>query len=120
MAADRKETPDFFEDKSLDPVDTATGYPKKPEPTASNRSFASETSKSKAAMPGAGYATQKKKAGFYISADILERFTHKFYELKLAGVAIENKSTLLELALAFALDDMDKGTESRVLQRLNT
>jgi hypothetical protein len=120
MAADRKETPDFFEDKSLDPVEAATGYPKKRGQSASKRSFASEIDKSSSAKPNAGYSTQKKKAGFYISADILERFTHKFYELKLAGVAIENKSNLLELALAFALDDMDKGTESRVLQRLNT
>ena len=60
----------------------------------------------------------KKKAGFYLSMDIIERFNRKFYELKLAGIAIDNKSTLLELALAFALDDLDKGGKSRVLQRL--
>ncbi len=61
----------------------------------------------------------KKKAGFYLSVDVLQRFTHKFHELKLAGVAIDNKSTLLELALSFALDDMDKGNNSRVLQKLS-
>jgi hypothetical protein len=33
-------------------------------------------------------------------------------------VAIDNKSTLLELALSFALDDMDKGQNSRVLKKL--
>ena len=50
--------------------------------------------------------------------EIIERFNRKFYELKLAGIAIDNKSTLLELALAFALDDLDKGAKSRVLGRL--
>jgi hypothetical protein len=46
----------------------------------------------------------------------LDRFSRKFYELKLAGVAIENKSALLEVALSFALDDLDKGPKSRQLQ----
>jgi hypothetical protein len=52
--------------------------------------------------------------------EIIERFNRKFYELKLAGIAIDNKSTLLELALAFALDDLDKGAKSRVLRRLDS
>jgi hypothetical protein len=38
--------------------------------------------------------------------------------LKLEGVAIENKSALLELALSFALDDMDRSHESRLLSHL--
>ena len=50
--------------------------------------------------------------------NILNRFTHKFHELKLAGVAIDNKSTLLEAALDFALDDMDKGEGSQVLKKI--
>jgi hypothetical protein len=62
----------------------------------------------------------KKKAGFYLSKEIINRFNFKFHELKLAGIAIDNKSTLLELALAFALDDLDKGEKSRVLQRLHS
>ena len=60
----------------------------------------------------------KKKAGFYLSSEILERFNLKFYELKLAGVTIENKSNLLELALSYALDDIDKGRESTILQNI--
>jgi hypothetical protein len=63
-------------------------------------------------------AAAKKKAGFYLSTDILNRFTLKFHELKLAGVAVDNKSTLLELALGYALDDLDKGSQSRVLKKL--
>jgi len=51
--------------------------------------------------------------------DILNRFTHKFHELKLAGVAVDNKSTLLEAALGYALDDLDKGEESQVLKKLD-
>jgi hypothetical protein len=43
---------------------------------------------------------------------VLDRFNTKFYELKLAGVAIENKSGLLEMALEYALDDLVKGEPS--------
>ena len=101
MAARSKDTPDLFADTPLDPVESATGYQVPP----SHRS-----------KPGSDAA--KKKAGFYISVDVLQRFTLKFHELKVAGVPIDNKSALLEMALAFALDDMDKGKASRVLQKL--
>ncbi|MGD8523053.1 MAG: hypothetical protein PVF56_18035 [Desulfobacterales bacterium] len=101
MATHRKETPNFFEDRTIDPVETATGHGKR--------------SKGRSSV-----STQKKKAGFYISTGILERFSRKFYELKLAGVGIDNKSTLLELALNFALDDMDRGTQSQILKSIGT
>lgn len=93
--------PDLFADTSLDPVESATGYQKPPLPSQ------------RAVNPAV-----KKKAGFYISVDLLQRFTLKYHELKLAGVAVDNKSTLLELALSFALDDMDKGNNSQVLKKL--
>jgi len=112
MAAKRKDTPDFFAQTALDPVESATGYeiPSSQSP---------DTGPLSAASPGkADNAASKKKAGFYLSVDVLQRFTLKFHELKLAGVAIDNKSTLLELALSFALDDMDRGRASRVLQKL--
>ena len=112
MAARSKNTPDLFADTALDPVESATGY-EKPLTKSPGTGPLSGTS------PGlAGNATSKKKAGFYLSVDVLQRFTLKFHELKLAGVAIDNKSTLLELALSFALDDMDKGKNSRVLKKL--
>jgi len=101
MVTHRKKTPNFFEDQTIDPVETATGHGK--------------VSKGLSSV-----STPKKKAGFYISTGVLERFSRKFYELKLAGVGIDNKSTLLELALNFALDDMDKGAQSRILQSFNT
>lgn len=101
MAASNKDIPDLFSDTPLDPVESATGYQKP--------SFPAPKSIGTAA---------KKKAGFYLSVDILQRFTLKFHELKLANLPIENKSTLLELALGYALDDMDKGQSSRVLQKL--
>ncbi|MDJ0804045.1 MAG: hypothetical protein QNI97_14310 [Desulfobacterales bacterium] len=93
MARDPKKPPDFFEPSPLDPMRTATGG-RTPE----------------AAVP-------KKKAGFYLSLDVLDRFERKFYELKLAGVPVGNKSALLEAALNFALDDLDRNPESRVLKR---
>jgi hypothetical protein len=102
MAASKNKTPDFFKEESFDPVEVATGQG---EPGRSG-----QNSEKPARLP------DKKKAGFYISVDLLERFTRKFYELKLAGAAIENKSALLELALSLALDDLDKGTKSQVLK----
>ena len=113
MATDRKKTPDFFGENGLDPVETATGYPQglpgdKP-----------ATPSGEAANTGpAVELAVKKKAGFYLSVNLLNRFTLKFHELKLAGVAIDNKSSLLEAALGFALDDMDKGEGSQVLKKI--
>lgn len=112
MAAKKKTTPDFFAEHPLDPVESATGYPRRQR---------REGGPSSSVNADAGHpisTTPKKKAGFYLSVDILNRFTLKFHELKLAGVDVDNKSTLLELALCYALDDMDKGKQSRVLKKL--
>ncbi len=91
MVSDPKNPPDFFEPSPLDPMQSATGGrdPRGPIP--------------------------KKKAGFYLSLDVLNRFERKFYELKLAGAPVGNKSSLLEAALNFALDDLDRNPHSRVL-----
>ena len=109
MASSKKKIPDFFDEDEVDPGETATGYAP-PE--------VRDTAASPDAAAGAVPATAKKKAGFYLSVDLLNRFAHKFHELKLAGAAIENKSSLLEAALGYALDDMDKGEESQVLKRI--
>lgn len=94
MVSKKSSSPDFFEDHWIDPVATATGIRPKEGPV------------------------RKKKAGFYISEALLERFNRKFHELKLAGMAIENKSALLELALTYALDDIDKDEQSSLLEQL--
>ncbi len=93
MVSDPKTPPDFFEPSPLDPIRSATG----------GRRTAT--------------AVAKKKAGFYLSLDLLDRFERKFYELKLAGAPVGTKSALLEAALEFALDDLDRNPESRVLKR---
>ena len=108
MATGRIKLPDFFSEEGIDPVESATG----------NKQPLTEDKNASSGKDAKSGLKAKKKAGFYLSMDILERFTLKFHELKLAGIAIDNKSTLLELALEFALDDLDKGGESRVLQRL--
>ena len=110
MATGRKKLPDFFSNGGIDPVDAVTGK---------RKSLAQNKRRSSAKDIKTGIST-KKKAGYYLSEEILERFNRKFYELKLAGIAIDNKSTLLELALKFALDDLDKGAKSRVLGRLGS
>ena len=113
MAASKNKTPDFFKDESFDAVEIATG------PGRSGQGSEKSISPvgGKGALPNtvAGRAVNKKKAGFYISVDLLERFSRKFYEMKLAGVAVENKSALLEFALSFALDDLDKDHKSQLL-----
>ncbi|MCP4688074.1 MAG: hypothetical protein GY859_08495 [Desulfobacterales bacterium] len=91
----------------MDPINVATGGERR------SRSGAGERAGS-ASRP----VVEKKKAGFYLSLSVLDRFTRKFHELKLAGAAIENKSALVEMALAFALDDLDKGNESHLLKRV--
>ncbi|BBO66564.1 hypothetical protein DSCA_04940 [Desulfosarcina alkanivorans] len=97
-ASDKKTSPDFFDETPLDPVSVATGRP------------ASRSVVSKAAVP-------KRKAGFYFTEALLDRFTRKFHQLKLDGVPIENKSDLAEMALHFALDDLDRKDASRLLER---
>lgn len=114
MAASKNKTPEFFEEEIVDPMDVATGPVRSGRNSEKSRPWDSARGVTKRA--GAAHAASKKKAGFYIAVDLLERFSHKFYELKLDGVAIENKSALLELALSFALDDLDKGPKSRILQ----
>ena len=96
--SDNKTIPDFFNEKQLDPVSVATGR-----------------SASKLAAPTP--AVPKRKAGFYFSEVLLDRFNRKFHQLKLDGVPIDNKSVLAEMALHFALDDMDRGDDSQLLKR---
>ena len=115
MANGRKKTPDFFNEDGVDPVETATGSSQR---VSIGKNEASPGKVTKTGPINNGPAA-KKKAGFYLSEDVLDRFNLKFHELKLAGFSIDNKSTLLELALSFALDDLDKGGDSRILQHLN-
>jgi len=89
MTPGNNDPADFFEENRIDPVQTVTG--------------------------GKPAKVTKKKAGFYLSVEILERFNRKFFELKLAGCPIENKSALVEAALKFALNDLDRGEDSQVL-----
>ena len=93
-ASDNKEIPDFFDENHMDPVAVATGR-----------------GRAKKNIP-------KRKAGFYFSETLLDRFNRKFHQLKIDGVPVENKSALAEQALAFALDDMERGAASAFLKRL--
>jgi hypothetical protein len=93
--SERSKSPDFFEDHVLDPVVAATG-----------------------SRPPASAPKAKKKAGFYLSEELIERFNRRYHQLKLEGAAIENKSALLERALSFALDDLDKDEQSRLRAKL--
>lgn len=114
MAASKSKTPDFFNEEPFDPMEVATGPGRAVQ--GSEKTPHPDAAKGMTLKAGVGHASNKKKAGFYLSVGLLERFSRKFYELKLAGLAVENKSALLEAALSFALDDLDKGHKSRLLQ----
>jgi hypothetical protein len=107
MTRRRTRSPDLFEEIGPDPIDAACG----PRPTVP------PAPAPRPQRPGAG-ADFKRKAGFYLPEELLERFNMKFYQLKLAGAAVDNKSALLEAALNYALEDLDRGAESRVLKRM--
>lgn len=94
MATKRPSTPDLFDDRGPDPVDAAIGRRR----------------------TGVG-AEPKRKAGFYLSDELLGRFNTRYYELKLAGAAVVNKSALLEAALRYALEDLERGVNSTILKR---
>ncbi|MBT7086386.1 MAG: hypothetical protein HN931_09465 [Desulfobacterales bacterium] len=110
MANKKKKVPDFFEENPFDPVNAATGK---------GPSFDTDNKGSKDSGKANKKNVEKKKAGFYISSQLLDRFNRKFFELKLADIDIGNKSILVEAALVFALDDMDKGKKSLVLKKLS-
>ncbi|MFZ0614196.1 MAG: hypothetical protein WAM73_18280 [Desulfobacterales bacterium] len=103
MARKTRKSPEFFEENPFDPVDAAIGDTQKPRSTDPR-----------------GAAPEKRKAGFYLSARILERFNRNFYELKLQGRPVENKSALLEAVIDFALDDIERAGESLILKRLQS
>ncbi len=104
MTAEKKDVPDLFEDNPIDPMGTATGA--RQPPSSVHEAMTHRN------------GPEKKKAGFYLSIDLIGRFDRKFHELKLEGRPIANKSGLLEAALIYALDDMDRGKDSRILQHL--
>ena len=106
MPTRRHQMPDLFDDHPPDPMEAAIG---RRQPAEGLR------------PPGRKAPTMpepKRKAGFYLPDELLERFNTRFYELKLAGAAVGNKSALLEAALGYALDDLDRGAESRILKRI--
>jgi hypothetical protein len=106
MPTRRHRMPDLFDDHLPDPMEAAIG---RRQPAEGLR------------PPGRKAPTMpepKRKAGFYLTDELLERFNTRYYELKLAGAAVGNKSALLEAALGYALDDLDRGAESRILKRI--
>lgn len=105
MIIDDGNAPSFEYVSPFDPVSAATGRQKKKKNSSVEES-------------GNSVQKDKKKAGFYLSADLLERFDRAFYALKLEGVGVGNKSTLVEKALLFALNDLDKKDKSWIRKML--
>ena len=110
MPTRRNQTPDLFVDHLPDPAETAMGRRRTPAPRR-------HPSGRRSAESAPEF---KRKAGFYLSDELLGRFNTRFYELKLAGIAVDNKSALLEAALAYALDDLDRGADSQILKGIES
>lgn len=107
MNADNKNIPDFFEDEQFDPVTTATGGAASAKPVGQVPATQSDRG-----------GWNKKKAGFYLPKDLIERFNRKYHQLNLEGVVVGNKSALLETILEFGLEEMDRGSHSEIQKRL--
>jgi hypothetical protein len=107
MPTRRHQMPDLFEDHLPDPMEAATGC------RPPSQGLRPPGRKARSTAPEA-----KRKAGFYLSEELLDRFNTRFYELKLAGAAVGNKSALLEAALVYALEDLEHGGDSRILKRI--
>jgi hypothetical protein len=101
MKKHKTETPDFFEPPDIDPVLAATGLDRGDDQIRRKP------------------VCTKRKAGYYLSETLLNRFNRKFHELKLAGKRIENKSAMLEKMLLFALDDMDLAQNSVIIKQFD-
>lgn len=90
-ASEQNKSPDFFENNPVDPVASATR------------------------QKATGAPVAKKKAGFYLTQSLLERFDRTFHQMKLEGLPVDNKSALLEAMIVFSLDDLKQGARSRLL-----
>lgn len=107
MASEKTNSVDFFDDNAFDPVRTAIGGDDSQNTDAPSLKKVAVTS-------------PKKKAGFYLSIDMLDRFNRKFHELMLAGSNLDNKSTFVEALLTYALDELDRGDNGGVLKTLQS
>ncbi len=97
MTPSKPTTEDFFDDPPVDPLETAIG--------------GGGSRPRKATTP-------KKKAGFYLPVDLLNRFNRTYHELILDGYAVDNKSALLEILLNDALDRLTRNGATALKTRL--
>ncbi len=139
MVANRKETPNFFNDIDIDPdpVKLATGGRKKKnisiEEQNKNRidekknvrkkdkknSKLEENKKARKEERKNLTKEVKKKVGYYLPESLIASIDKNFYKLKLDGKDISNKSDLLEQIVAFGLEDLSKGGKSKILKTIN-
>ncbi len=137
MVANRKETPNFFDDIDIDPVKIATGRRNKKniriEESKNVRKEVKMNSKLEENKKGRigkqenirkrekdnSTTEVKKKVGYYFSESLITSIDKNFYKLKLDGKDINNKSDLLEQIIAFGLEDLSKGSKSKILKAIN-
>ena len=70
-----------------------------------------------AAVRGENKENDKKKAGFYLSHGLLERFDKTFYTLKLEGQGVDNKSAFVEKLIDYALDVLDCDGFEKIMKK---
>ena len=69
-----------------------------------------------AAVRGETKESDKKKAGFYLSHGLLERFDKTFYTLKIEG-RVDNKSAFVEKLIDYALDVLDHDGLEKIVKK---
>lgn len=70
-----------------------------------------------AAVRGETKDTDKKKAGFYLSHGLLERFDKIFYTLKIEGKEVDNKSVFVENLINYALNVLENEGFEKVIKK---
>lgn len=62
---------------------------------------------------------QKKKVSYYLLETLAELFDKAFYSLKMAGAPLKNKSEFMASMVSFALSDLEKGENSKLLKKIS-
>ena len=59
---------------------------------------------------------KKKKVSFYLPEDLAASLNQVFYSLKMKGSPIKNKSNLMASIIRFALNDLEKNENSKLIR----
>lgn len=59
---------------------------------------------------------KKKKVSYYLPEALAESLNQVFYSLKMKGSPVKNKSNLMASIITFALNDLEKNENSKLIK----